>query len=329
MRNLYTKLAASSQAKVPIFLEARELNAIPLTDFAGIITVAFGIAGEELSKEQAADGLKSGIFLILIDGFDELSRSCERHYARVLQRANYEFESCPLLISGRPSELMRDAFQLFHQCDLRPLEASQAIELIQRLNFDEATKISFIALMRKELFGSHAEFLKIPLLCVVMLLTYSDAGRISRKKHEFYEDAFNALWSKHDARKQAGFEREKYTGLDKNEFMRLLSAFCASSYINEHFSMREADVSFHLKNAKKLTDISAKEEDFVRDMTISTNLLLLDGRKYVFFHRSFQEYFCARYVLSLNDEDIAKGIEAVSSRYGTDSVLNFITFYEC
>ena len=145
--------------------------------------------------------------------------------------------------------------------------------------------------MQKELFASHAEFLKIPLLCVVVLLTYSDAGRISRKKHEFYEDAFNALWSKHDARKQAGFEREKYTGLDKNEFMRLLSAFCASSYINEHFSMREADVSFHLKNAKKLTDISAKEEDFVKDMTISTNLLILDGRKYVFFTALFKNTF--------------------------------------
>ena len=112
---------------------------------------------------------------------------------------------------------------------------SQAVELIQRLDFDEATKNSFISLMQKELFASHAEFLKIPLLCVVMLLTYSDAGRISRKKHEFYEDAFNALWSKHDARKQAGFEREKYTGLDKNEFMRLLSAFCASSYLPSYF----------------------------------------------------------------------------------------------
>ena len=93
----------------------------------------------------------------------------------------------------------------------------------------------------EELFVSHAEFLEIPLLCVVMLLTYSDAGRISRKKHEFYEDAFDALWSKHDARKQAGYEREKYSGLDKNEFMRLLSAFCASSYITEQFSMREVD----------------------------------------------------------------------------------------
>jgi hypothetical protein len=78
MRNLYIKLAASSQSKVPIFLEARELNRVPLTDFAGIITTAFSVAGQELSREQAVDGLKCGIFLILIDGFDELRVSHER-----------------------------------------------------------------------------------------------------------------------------------------------------------------------------------------------------------------------------------------------------------
>jgi hypothetical protein len=106
--------------------------------------------------------------------------------------------------------------------------------------------------------------------------------------------------------------------------MKLLSAFCASSYVNEHFSMREAELTSHLARAKKLTDIPAKEEDFIRDMTTSTSLLVLEGNTYRFAHRSFQEYFCARYVLSLGDSDIAHGIEAVSTRYETDTVLDFV-----
>jgi predicted NACHT family NTPase len=323
MRNLYIKLAASSQSKVPLFLDARELNRIPLTDFAGMITVAFRIAGHDFSHEQAVDALKAGIFQILIDGFDELRVSHEQHYANVLERATEEFELCPLVVSGRPSELLH-GFTYIQQCELLPLDPEQSVELIQRLEFHGATKSSFIALMHKELFASHKEFLELPLLCIVMLLTYSDAGRISHRTHEFYEDAFNALWSKHDARKEAGYEREKYTGLDKDDFIKLLSAFCASSYVSEHFSMREAELNSHLARAKKLTDIPAKEEDFVRDMTTSTSLLVLDGNAYRFSHRSFQEYFCARYVLSLADGDIGKGIEAVSSRYETDTVLDFL-----
>ena len=84
-------------------------------------------------------------------------------------------------------------------------------------------------------------------------------------------------WSKHDARKHGAYEREKYTGLDRNDFMRLLCAFCASSYVTEHFSMRESDFAYHLSRAKKLTDIVAKEEDFVRDMTISTSPSCIRG----------------------------------------------------
>ena len=179
---------------------------------------------------------------------------------------------CPLLVSGRPSALLH-TFNFFQACELLPLNHEQTVALIEKLDFDEATKHSFITLVNKELFLSHAEFLELPLLCVVMLLTYSDAGRISRKRHEFYEDAFNALWSKHDARKQAGYEREKYTGLDKNDFAALLSAFCASSYISEHFSMRETELNSHFNRAKQLTGISAKEDNFVKDMLTSTVFL--------------------------------------------------------
>jgi predicted NACHT family NTPase len=112
IRNLYIRLAASSHSKVPIFLEARELNRIQLTDFAGIISTVFRVTGYEFSREQAVDGLKSGIFLILIDGFDELRVSNERHNANVLERAAQEFQLCPLLVSGRPSEILH-AFNNF------------------------------------------------------------------------------------------------------------------------------------------------------------------------------------------------------------------------
>jgi len=241
----------------------------------------------------------------------------------VLNCAAQDYQSCPLVVSGRPSELLH-GFIFFQPSELLALNRRESVELIQLQKIDEATKRSFIDLMQNELFASHAGFLESPLLCVVMLLTYSDSGRISHREHEFYEDAFNALWNKHDARKQAGYEREKYTGLDKNEFTKLLSAFCASSYVSEAFSMREEELNSHLVRAQRLTDVRVDGERFLRDMTISTSLLVLDGNTYKFSHRSFQEYFCARYVLSLSDLDIGKAIEAVSGRYETDRVLDFV-----
>jgi hypothetical protein len=56
MRNLYLKLTKSLRSKVPIFLDARELNELPLTDFAGVVTAAFKVAGQQFSEELALDG---------------------------------------------------------------------------------------------------------------------------------------------------------------------------------------------------------------------------------------------------------------------------------
>jgi hypothetical protein len=290
-------MVTSGQSKIPIFLEARELNDAKLMDFEGMIMLSFKLAGFELSKEQAIDGLKSGIFSFIFDGFDELRRSQEYHYGKQIQRAIQTFKSCPIVVSGRPNERMYVSEHL-HQCDILPLSPEESVHLVQKLEFDARVKSAFISIARDELFQSHKEFLELPLLCVVMLITYSDSGRISKKKHEFYEDAFNALWGKHDARKQAGFEREKYTGLDKQSFLKLLSAFCASSYIDEDFSMREEQLRSHLKRATLMTGITVNELEFIRDMSVSTSLMVLDGNNYKFSHRSFQEYF-GKYVLDL------------------------------
>jgi hypothetical protein len=142
MRNLYIKLAQLSQSKIPIFLDARELNRSPLTDFAGVVTTAFRVAGYELSREQALDGLKAGMFIVLIDGFDELRQSHERHYASAFDSASTEYQLCPLVLSGRPSELLH-TFAFFQQCNLLPLDRQGSINLINRLEFDEKTKTSF------------------------------------------------------------------------------------------------------------------------------------------------------------------------------------------
>jgi len=323
MRHLYLELTRSERSRIPVFLEARDLNDSPPLDFPRVIMKAFKASGCDISVERAKEGLLAGLFCILFDGFDEIRISLEQHYAKELDRAAEAYAECPLIVSGRPSELLQSSSH-FENCNLLPLEQEDAVALVQKLDFDETTKNKFQKLIVDELWNTHEEFLEVPLLCVVMLLTYSDAGRISRRQHEFYEDAYNALWCKHDARKQAGFEREKYTKLDKQQFEKLASAFCASSYISEHFSMRDRDLLEHLANARRLTGISAEDKPFIKDMSVSTSLLVLDGSRYRFSHRSFQEYLCANYVLTLGDENILDVIDTVSYRYETDSVLGFI-----
>ena len=167
------------------------------------------------------------------------------------------------------------------------------------------------------------EFLQVPLLVVIMGLTYSDAGRISQRHHEFFEDAFNTLWSKHDARKE-GYERPRYTALDRQKFLQLLCAFSASSYFSQDFQMRQSQFEEHLNFAIDSTDIKVRHEDFKKDLMISTSLLIEDGSYFNFIHRSFVEYFTALFIAGLSDDHAREAIEHISDRYETDNVLDLL-----
>ncbi len=156
-----------------------------------------------------------------------------------------------------------------------------------------------------------------------MLITFSDSGRIARNNHEFYEDAFIALWSKHDSRKD-GFERDRYSSLGKTEFLRLLAAFAISSYHRGDYDMRSSQFQRHFEAATRLSGISCAEEGFYRDLTVSMSLAVEDGPFIRFCHRSFQEYFSAIFICELNDTRTGQLIEEVSDRMETDNVLPMV-----
>jgi predicted NACHT family NTPase len=129
-----------------------------------------------------------------------------------------------------------------------------------------------------------------------------------------------ALWSKHDLRKD-GLERQRYSGLQKTEFLRLLSAFAISSYTAADYDMREAQIERHFKAAVQLSGVNCDEEGFLKDLTVSTSLAVYDGPYIRFCHRTFQEYFAAVFLCGVDDSFVEALIEEVSDRLETDNVL--------
>ena len=68
---------------------------------------------------------------------------------------------------------------------------------------DLAVREQFIAALTPEYFSRLSEFLSIPLLATLMLMTYSDFAHVPQKMYIFYEQAFQTLFYKHDAIKGA------------------------------------------------------------------------------------------------------------------------------
>jgi hypothetical protein len=316
MKHVFFEIQRMDARRIPILIEVRSFNRVQLADLETRIFEDFSAVGAAVSREQIVNGLRDGLFTVLLDGMDELKGVIQRHYEAELAGLIRQFPLCPVLVSSRPTEKMLSWALDVHE--IAPLGLSAAEDLIGRLDFNEKVKAAFADLLRDGLFKTHYELVSIPLLCTIMLLTFADSGRIATDRHEFFDDAFTALWSKHDNRKD-NFERHRYTGLQKNEFLRLLAAFAISSYGSADYDMRQAQFRRHCGAAIRLSGVTCKEDDFLQDLTVSTSLVVLDGPYIRFCHRSFQEYFAAIFVSETDDSVVGQLIEELSDRLDTDS----------
>jgi hypothetical protein len=310
------------RARLPVLIVARTFNRLRVSDLETRIHDDFEAVGVNVMKEQLVAGLQSGLFVILIDGWDELKPIIQAHYETALLEFTTKYPKCSVIVSSRPTESIR-GWQVFKEMPIAPMRIPQIESLVQSLTFDLSVKQRFVALVKNELYSSHREFVSRPLLCIIMLLTYSDSGHISNRRYEFFEDAFTALWSKHDARKE-GYERPKHTGLDKGDFLRLLSSFAASSYIESDYNMRESQFRKHFGTAKALSGANCKEDEFRKDLVISTSLFVEDGPYLRFSHRAFHEYFTSPFICGAADDVCVRIIDEISDRIETDAVLPLV-----
>lgn len=304
--------------RVPVLIELRSFNAGQIMDLEGQIVVDFARTGAPISREQVLNGLESGLFALLFDGVDEMKPLVQSHYIAEINRFVRQYPLCPILVSTRPG--LKTASWLTDAKPILPMDVDAAKKLIWKLDFDEKIKAEFARKLHETFFQTHFEFASVPLLCIIMLLTFASSGKVSTYEHEFYEDAFTALWSRHDNRKE-GFERHRFTDLVKSDFRRLLSALSVSSYEVGDYEMRPADFQRHFAFSVQFTGLKCKEEDFLRELIENTCIMLNDGPYIKFFHRSFQEYFAALFVSELDEEAAARIIDDLIDRLDTDNVL--------
>lgn len=186
-------------------------------------------------------------------------------------------------------------FEIF---SVSPLELPNVKELIEKIPFDRKVKKKFQATLKEDFYIQHKSFLSSPLLAVMMLMTFNENAVIPSKLTEFYKSAFQTLLTWHDATKDS-FERERALSVD--DFRRVFSTFCLITYYDQAFEFDEELFRRYIRKALDYHQINVPLDDVKNDMCESANLLQKDGLKYIFVHRSFQEYFaaeCAMQVVS-------------------------------
>lgn len=314
------------QGWIPVFIELKDLNLIngeyEITDF--IFQRLYDL-GSTIKKEYMEYALQSGCFLFLLDGYDEIATDKKDIFFRKLDSFCDRFSDNHFIISSRPySEFVE--FQRFSVLTLCSLSKDQALSLVNKIEFDQEIKQRFLTALDESLYERHQSFASNPLLLNIMLLTFDNYAEIPEKLHLFYANAFETLYSKHDATK-SGYRRELRCSLSYDSFKKVFAYFCFITYYQGKIELTHDDILTVLKKVSSST-VAFNPADYVFDLVNSICVLYRDGLNYKFTHRSFQEYFTAIFLKELSDQNMQKmGIELVKKDYfkaSHDSVFSML-----
>ena len=315
--------------KIPVF--------IPLKDYDDSYDELLGYIFEKVESLGGFDSidvfselLDQGSCLLLFDGLDEIKSDYRKHFERGLDIFADKYTDNMYVISSRPTGSFISLHR-FTVLDLCPFNKSQALELIDKLDFrpDEPTiKKNFRKELEMTLYYSHREFTQNPLLLTIMLMTYEQFAEVPSKMHVFYREAYAALSQKHDASKGA-YKRVLKTGLTADQFSDFFAEFCARSYRDEKFEFTEVlfDQYFNSLRERTKTLEVITATDFRDDLVENMCLMFYESGKYHFTHRSFQEYFCALFFSKQKDKTlkaIGDFFENKKSRNYTDKTFNML-----
>ncbi|WP_394688478.1 NACHT domain-containing protein [Hoeflea sp.] len=325
VRYLWLYTYAELQSSIPIFIELRNLNNANLADIKDYIFHTAVSDSTKFSQVDFSEALQRGQIMLFLDGFDEVNINQIEKVQKGIIDLKERYPKIVIVVTSRD----HDRFSGWHQFDMvkvASLNVQECVKLISKAPFDEVEKSRFIQKVKSDLYKNYTSFLSNPLLIYMTLVTYGYNPNFSKQMHEFYAQAFEALYYRHDLTKGGAYVREYRTELPKNLFERMLSYFCIRTYFDQAVDFSEFELNEYISKSKEIElDVfgDMDVENFKLDILHNVCILKKDGLQYTFTHRKFQEYFAAYCLARVASRDMERMLNHISSRY-SDEVLSMV-----
>lgn len=293
---------------IPVLVELRKIENVDednaLLDLVHDCIESFDVT---LNKEQFVYSLRTGKYLLLFDGLDEVKEELRAKTEQLIQEISKKYPENCYIVSSRGQGVNFNELETYTLVNVCPFEKYQAVELVKKLNDSDEKMVEFAKLLDKELYDRHRDFASNPLLLTMMYITFADNNMIPEHLTDFYENAYDALYKRHDANKEGLFKRNyKCKRLGEREFKDLFAYFCFQSYFVQKYEFSKEEVCQYIENGiikLNFNELIDNSEMFFDDIKDIVCLIVEEGTKYKFAHRSFQTYFAAYYtVVHVTDE---------------------------
>lgn len=326
LKKLFCDFSTVNYGFIPFFLELRDV------EFEGqslVETVYEAVyqANDSYPLTAFRSLLKSGRVILFLDGLDEIGPKSRMKALKQVDKFSKDFPRMRVVITTRPIEEMRSWVQSKHYT-ISNFDIGQVKKLVSKSPISDVIKERFIKKLEEEYITTHESFLANPLLCNMMILTFMRGGDIPSQRHIFYKKAFETLFRHHDDMKFL-YRREFHSDLQEDVFVRLWRAFCFFGYKNHRVSFDREQLLSHVKDAVDYIGIEADHKKVADDFVESLCIIIKDGDKYEFLHRSFQEYGAATFICFEQINDPFEILSRLNTRYADDIIpLAFMTNQE-
>lgn len=296
----------SEGKRIPIFLELRGIDAE--TTLKNLIVNSLNLIGINEINDEAYDFLlKKGIFVFFLDGFDEVKREYAPLLRKDLFRMMTKYSSTRIIISSRPGSTISliTSAPSIHRVALSNLQKDDFRPFLKKLGQEDTHLDKLLAAIESSPTDIQ-DVLNTPLMFTLLNEAFGSSANIPDTLHYFYESMFTVLVLRHDLLKPA-FIRQRRAPLNN---LQLQQAFEAFSYLSKDLGVSVTDDQFSqcALEVSELTDLEFEPESLKSDFTEAVCLMMPDGLKTAFIHKSIQEFFAAFFISHLKDDDFVKEI---------------------
>ncbi|WP_336285033.1 NACHT domain-containing protein [Citrobacter arsenatis] len=294
--------------KIPFFMELRKIENIGIEASLRKILSEIGIQVNEESFESL---LASGYIVLLLDGFDEISSTLRDKNLHEITELNRKYDLQIITTSRDGTEICNEAGVVNYK--VGKIKRSDIISIIKKLSssneVEEDTLPQIYGMLKNNL--SLVETLNSPLLVTLFYICYPHLESIPKNAIDFYSKLFTTLYFRHD--KLKNFRRERKAKISPAEAFDCFCALCFKSLFDNQLDFTHNNLINYSNQSLMMTGLtSCCANDLALDFVDITCLIQKDGYdRYVFLHKSIQEYHAAEYVKSLNLDKKKTFIEAI------------------
>ena len=246
---------------------------------------------------------EDGKIILFLDGLDEVPQDCQISFAEKLDVFIQEYDKNIFIISSR-GEGNITFLNGFATYTLSPFTSQQAESLIDKIAPEEI-KEELKKSLENDYFSTYDAFTKTPLFLTLMIKNYAEFKDIPKTQHTYFDRLYKLLYRGFDKAKGKN-KRQLLTGLNEKEFESYFAEFCESSYALDKsvFKEYEFDHIFDQLPIHKTNPDKVADSDFREDLIENLGLMVYENGCISFWHKSFQEYFCALYFANCTRVDM-------------------------